>query len=177
MYKVAKEMGKHIGEAMLSSFRSKIAHVKTAGSGWDVHGYTLSPEEMNAENKKLEGLEKNPDDDVYLETLEHVESKRVKTPFDRDSSYKMNSFLDCSHGDGSIGNKHSSDFSYGTGARVHYAKKDAKIIKDKYNAMANKYKASKDYRPDEWKYVEGFNKKFDHLMAHPDVKTIRVEWE
>lgn len=216
----AKLINARSGMRMVDTMYKQAMLHKIAGSGWDIHGYSLTPAEIDKveadsaakeeaytkayniyadvkKRKPTKGFFENKSKFALRETAWNNEltkakdswlsmpgddvpplyTKRVGTPFDADTNYKLNANLDMGGRPQDTLAGYTTDTAYGGKQNVYLTKADLPKIKELYNRSAGSY--AEDFKDEKWvaSGVKGFNDKLDYLMKHPKVKTIRLEWE
>lgn len=147
---------------------------KTAGVGWDIHGYPFTPHELASLDKTLE----EEDDEKWWDASDKMFESRIKTPHDKDINYKAMHWVDWNYNNGGL-DKYTTDACYSDKPTIrNLTKKDLVGFKAGIQSMEEKHKSKdpNDYKSFAGHYLDMY-KKIDYLSQHPDVKTIRVEYE
>lgn len=138
------------------------ALTKTAGVGWDLHGYKKDPKDHPA----------GKTDDDLEDSWDRRDAARIKTPFDRLSSlgYKVH------HQEAQPVYKHTTDFAYSaTPKEVRMSRPQLRSFLNEYATAVSSPKAK--ISPEERKTTQALIDKGNFLLKQKNFLFARAEYE
>lgn len=152
--------------------------VKEGGTGWDLHGYSLTPKQMMALRSNLPSGD--PDSDEMYDYMEKARASRVKIPGLR-TNYKLNRHIGDSIRGGLAFDDLDTDEAYvaDTYSRALPKSRLAEIRRRYTHNVDLAKKQWSDYHTDPLirPGVDAFLQKLNALEKNPKVQSVRLEWE
>jgi hypothetical protein len=137
-------------------------------------------EAMNAYREKVRSAQdRHPfDGEGSVDLQDKIMASKIRTPYDRDSNYKLNANVQFMSSDAQGIDDMTSDFGLGDKIRDRpMSREDLISFKERWNRAAEAYAKGNPDSPHLQSGVRGFNNKIDSLLANEKAQFYRAEWE
>jgi len=166
--------------------------IKTQEDAWDAahstavgdyppfevrHGPAKKYEQAKKDYRKKSDafIAKNP---IPKDMGSYVDESRIKTPFDRDTNYKLNSNMDLNSGASLSLDAYTTDKAYSEKETIrNLSKKDLKNVVKEYQSKLEQYQKAEPDDPWIRPGGEAFVNKAKHLLKDPKFRFARLEYE